>query len=159
MGVGEGGRVGDGVGVTVGVFVGVGSSVGVVVLVGVLVGVMVGVFVGSSVGVGVDVGSSVGVGVGVSVGVLVGVIDGVILGVGSIAGSMGDKEFCGSDAVRIAKSSLLLSESTPLPARGSLSPGLRSILPSFGGLSTVALSLAVADPIPTKSTTVVPASL
>jgi len=70
---------------------------------------------GSSVGVGLisAVGETSSVGVGVSV-----VSEGV---------SVAEEVFWGSDAVRVEKSLALLSESSPFPPVGLLSPGFRSI--------------------------------
>lgn len=149
--------VGADVGVGVGVMVGADITVGVTVGVEVGVSVLVGVAVGSIVGVGVCVGSIVGVAVGTSVGVAVGA-----------TGSRGDDEFCGSGIFLNRKSFSLLSVSSPFPKRRS-TPVLidamldvefarRSLLVPATGFVSVAVSLSIADPNPTLSTIVVPAS-
>ena len=178
LGVGVGGigdRVGETLGTTVGVGVRVGVELGSVVGVGLALGSTVGLGsivgeglgLGSSEGVGVTEGSPVGVGDKVGVGVSVGVSEGVGL---AIAGSIEDWLFCGCEVVRTTKSAELSSVSSPFPANSSVPPvpilvaseaefAFLSTLPLLSGLSIVAVSLAVAEPIPTKSTWLIPASL
>jgi len=153
VGVSDGVAVGVRVGVGVSVGVGVGVDDGDGVGVGVSVGVGVGVSVGDGVGVTVGVGESVGVGVSVSVGVGAGVSDGVGVGEGTGGTSAGEAEFCGSDDVRKSKSFALLSVSSLLPARGSLAPGLRSMLSFATGIDGIDVPSAsrADDPIATLS--------
>lgn len=159
-----------GVGVAVGTVVGVGVAVGSVVGVGVAVGTVVGVGEGSSVGVAVGSVVGVGVAVGSRVGVGIGVLVGVGLGVGVGGGSSSDRLFCGLETACSTKSLALLSESSPFPSVSSSPPvpivrvvdveeAFRSILPSEDGVAVLADSKSTAPPIPTLSTTVVPASL
>lgn len=177
VGVGFGLGVGDGEGLGLGVGLGDGEGEGIGLGDGVGVGVLDGVGEGDNVGVGESVG--IGVFVGVTVGVLLGVIAGALLGamvgaldgVGGIAGgSISDAVFCGCGVFRTTKSFALLSVSSPLPANSSAPPtvivvevdvenAFLSILLFVTKAGASVVSLSIANPIPTLSTTVCPVSL
>ena len=179
MGLGIGVRVVVGIGETLGVTVGdiVGVALGAGVIVGVRIGVAVGVAVG--LGEGVRVGDSAGVGVAVGVGVReivsvgVAVGDGVAVGEldGVASGSVSVVEvlFCGWEIVLVIKLFRLLSVSSLLPVVTSVplvidsvveaATAFLSALELLAGLDVAVSSLSAAEPNPTLSTRVVPASL
>lgn len=149
-GVGDGLTSGVGLGLTSGEALGLGSSVGD--------GLGSNVGEGDTDGSGVGLTEGPGVGVGLTEGSGVGVGPSLGDGEGEANSGSGDDDiFCGSAVVRRSKSLALLSVSVPLPPKGSLAPGLRSMLPLTGGfegngaVSKPGSGLAAGVPKPTLS--------